>query len=227
MPHPEYLFFQGPLLFSPVWECGHGEASILRGLVLYIPALAERSSCAVLQCVLSRVIQDLLFKIITPFPAEGFSLSLSILARLCDLWDLSFPTNQGLYPRLLPWTHRVKTPFSLSVVSHITTHCWWLNPLPLHYISFLFYWIIVDLQYCVNFFCTAKWLSTHKHTVFFIFSSIMVPLSYISFWAHWTQYITHMNRTLQPCGQESSWGSHSLQIMHPKSIGAWATMVLV
>ena len=42
MPHPEYLFFQGPLLFSPVWECGHGEAPILRGLVLYIlPWLKE------------------------------------------------------------------------------------------------------------------------------------------------------------------------------------------
>ena len=65
MPHPAYLFFQGPLLFSPTWERGHGEAPIPGGLVLYTPALAERIACAVLQCVLSRVVQDLSFKILT------------------------------------------------------------------------------------------------------------------------------------------------------------------
>ena len=38
----------------------------------------------------------------------------------------------------------------------------------------LFYSSIVDLQYCVNFYCMAKQLGIHMYTFFFIFFSIMV-----------------------------------------------------
>ena len=37
------------------------------------------------------------------------------------------------------------------------------------FLKFIFYWSIVDLHYCVNFCCTAKWLSyTHIYILFYI-----------------------------------------------------------
>ena len=48
--------------------------------------------------------------------------------------------------------------------------------------KFMFSWSIVDLQCCVNFFGTAKWLSYpyDMHMFFFIFFSIMVYLRILS-----------------------------------------------
>lgn len=100
MPPPRYLLSgTTSLLFSPIWEHGHGEAPIPGGLVLYIPALAERISCAVLQCVLSRVIQDLLLKIITLISSRRtFFLSL-YFGHGCATCGILVLYQPGIAPR--------------------------------------------------------------------------------------------------------------------------------
>ena len=61
---------------------------------------------------------------------------------------------------------------------------------------FFLNWSIVDLQHCVNFCCTAKWLSythTHTHTYIYNFSQSF-PLWFVS--EYWIEFSVLYSRTL-------------------------------
>ena len=108
---------------------------------------------------------------------------LQLCLTLCDAMDWSPPRSSVhgiLQARILervamPSTRGSSRPRDRAHISYVS--CigrWVLLPLisprkP--------YWSLVELEYCVNYFCTAKWMS-YTYVLFFIFFSVMVYRRY-------------------------------------------------